>query len=300
MQDRKAEQTLRDRAVDLKRLTTFRIGGRPACYARPRSYAELAAALSICRQRGLRVRILGGGSNLLVDENDLSFAVIHVRAPAFDWIARVGPAKVRVGAGVPLRRLLAYCRRQGLSGLEFLAGVPGTVGGALAGNAGAWGESIAGRSARAWVLDDECGRTEVAAAEVEFGYRRCSLGRRIICEVEFELDHCEPALLGRRMEGFVARRSAIHPMRSASAGCIFKNPPGASAGKLLDLCGMKGVRVGGAEVSRLHANFICNVGGATAQDVLTLIGIMREAAKRAYSVELELEVKRWPSKPEAA
>jgi len=286
--------------VRLKQYTTLRVGGRPLLYARPRGYSELTAVLRCCRERHLPVRIMGGGSNLLADDGDLPFAVIHIRSPGFCWIRPVAPATVRVGAGTVLPRLLAYCREAGLSGLEFLAGVPGTVGGALAGNAGAWGAAIGERFARAWALDETGNKVEVAADGMAFRYRSCDLGRRIIAEAELELAPCDPELISQRMACFAARKAQVHPTASASAGCVFKNPPEAPAGKLLDLCGMKGRRIGGAEVSRLHANFICNVAGATSQDVLELIAEMRDAVRRNYGMELELEVRHWSSTQEAA
>jgi UDP-N-acetylmuramate dehydrogenase len=284
----------------LKRYTTLRTGGRPLMYARPRGYEGLAAILQCCRERHLPVKVMGGGSNLLADDGDLPFAVIHIRSPGFNWIRRVAPATVRVGAGTVLPRLLAYCRDAGLGGLEFLAGVPGTVGGALAGNAGAWGAAIAERFARAWVLDETGGRVEVAAHAMAFRYRSCDLGRRIITEAELELAPSGPELISQRMACFTARKAQVHPMASASAGCVFKNPPEAPAGKLLDLCGMKGMRIGGAEVSRLHANFICNVAGATSRDILELIAEMHNAVRREYGIDLELEVRHWSSAQEAA
>ena len=286
--------------VRLKRYTTLRIGGRPLLYLRPRSYSELQAALRRCRERDLPVRIMGRGSNLLVDEGDLPFAVIHICSPGFGWIERVAPSTLRVGAGMQMQHLLSYCRDARLSGLEFMAGVPGTVGGALAGNAGAWGHAIGEHFVRAWVLDETGRRMQVAASQVAFQYRSCTLRERIITEAEFELKPCDPGLIGQRMARFLAKKALLHPMASASAGCVFKNPPEGPAGKLLDLCGMKGKRIGDAEVSSVHANFICNLTRATSQDILELIALMRAAVRRKYNVDLELEVEHWCSKPEAA
>ncbi len=288
------------REVLLRQLTSLGVGGRPILYARPQTCTELAAALSHCLERGLAFRIMGAGSNLLVDEGPLPFAVIHICSPGLDWIRRTGPASVSAGAGVRLGRLLAYCRRKGLGGLEFLAGVPGTLGGALAGNAGAWGGSIGERLARLWVLDEAGREVERPASRIRFAYRTSTLGGRVITGAELALEPREPRRIGCRMARFIAEKSKRHPTETPSAGCVFKNPHGASAGRLLDLCGMKGKRVGGAEVSRLHANFICNVAEASSSDVLRLIELMRTAVFRNFSVELELEIKRWSSRQKAA
>ena len=286
--------------VSLKGLTTFGIGGRPLFYSRPAGYRELVPALGRCRSRGLALRVLGGGSNLLADDGELRFGVIHICAPGFDWIERTGPATLRVGAGVRMGRLLNRCRDEGLGGLECLAGLPGTLGGALAGNAGAWGTSIAGRLARAWTADHTGNVRERAAQDIAFGYRTSALAGGIITEAELALEPRSSAAIARQMRRCLRRKAARQPTGSANAGCVFKNPPGASAGRLLDLCGMKGLRMGDAEVSGRHANFICNLRGASAGDVLRLIEAMREGVRRKFNVELELELKHWDSQRSVA
>ena len=277
----------------LARFTTFRIGGRPMRYVMPTGYEELSDALETCRRFGIPWRVLGGGSNLLVEDGDLPFAVIHVCSPAFDWVKPVGPAAVRVGAGVRVQKLLSECGRLGLSGLEFLAGIPGTVGGAIAGNAGAWGSSICERMCRVWLVCGDGQRSVARAEDMEFGYRNVKLRGCIVAEAEFELRPCAPELIARRMDEFMKQRTLRHPIGAPSAGCVFKNPPQGYAGKLLDLCGMRGKKIGGAEVSVLHANFIVNRDSASSVDVLALVGMMREAVKEKFGVELELEVRHW-------
>ena len=285
--------TLQDRSVPLRRLTTFRIGGAPLLYLRPTGYRGLRSALERCRRCGLAPRILGGGSKLLVDDGELPFAVIHVCSPGFDWIERTGSRTVRAGAGVRLARLLGYCREAGLGGLEFLAGIPGTVGGALAGNAGAWGSSIGERLVRLWMLDQEGCPLERPAQDVAFAYRTSGLRRVVVTEAELELEPRPPDAIAGLMTRNVLEKARRQPTDIPNAGCVFKNPPGGSAGKMLELCGLKGLHVGGAEVSSLHANFICNVAGARACDVLELVEIMREGVRKRFGVELELELKLW-------
>ncbi len=281
-------------SVRLSRLTALRLGGRPLEYFRPRDEDELREALAECRRLHMPWRVLGGGSNLLVEDGELPYAVIHVAPPGFGRLERTGRREVRAGAAVRSGALLAFCRDEGLGGLEFLAGLPGSVGGAVAGNAGAWGRQVADRLGRLHLIGPDGGRRVLPPERVQFGYRKAELDGAIVTAAEFALEPRDPELIGARMVRHAARRRKRHPAGS-SAGCIFKNPPGDSAGRLLDLCGLKGRRVGDAEVSRVHANFILNRGKANTQDVLTLIGQMQRAVRRRFGVELELEVKHWPA-----
>jgi UDP-N-acetylmuramate dehydrogenase len=279
--------------VPMQQVTTFRIGGRPLLYSRPRTQQELQDELQECREAALPLRILGGGSNLLVADGELPFAVIHLCSPGFDWIERTGSASVRVGAGVRLGQLLIFCREAGLGGLEFLAGIPGTVGGAIAGNAGAWGLSMGQRIARVWTLSPGGRPAQAQAERLAFQYRRSSLRGNIVTEAELTLEPRSPALIGGLIKRNLKRKAGRQPTGQPNAGCVFKNPPGASAGRLLDLCGMKGRRLGDAEVSRVHANFICNVGNARARDVIGLMDIMRRAVLRSFGIELSPELTYW-------
>ncbi len=286
--------------IQLRQLTSLRMGGAPVCYFHPRTEAELLAALEQCLRRGLSWRVLGGGSNLLVEEGTLPYAVIHIHAPGFDFIERKDGASLRVGAGVPTAGLLAFCRREGLGGLEFLAGLPGTVGGAVAGNAGAWGKEVCDRLARLRVVSTQSAAMVRHRSEIECAYRHADLSGGIVTEAEFELRPTSPELIAERMAECCRLRAERHPPAGRSAGCIFKNPPHGSAGKLLDLCGLKGRQVGGVEVSQRHANFILNRGGAVAGDALRLIRIMREAVRRQFGIELDLEVRHWPARSKVA
>jgi len=286
--------------VQLRQLTTWRLGGRPARYAHPREERELAAALRRCRRDGLPWRIMGGGSNLLVDDGPLPYAVIRVHSPGLDGIRAVGNGLLRVGAGLPLARLLDHCRREGLGGLEFLAGIPGTVGGAIAGNAGAWGKQTGNAVKRLWCLAPDGSRLCLRREELEFSYRRLELGDLVIVEAELVVEPVSPELVVARTSRYVRTRTERFPAGMPNAGCVFKNPPGAPAGKLLDLCGLKGHRIGDAVVSRRHANFILNRGSAAARDVLRLIEAMQRAVREQFGIELELEVRHWAGRELAA
>jgi UDP-N-acetylenolpyruvoylglucosamine reductase len=288
------------RTPALRALTTFRMGGTPVRYWRPRTQEELRAALDECRQQGEPWRPLGGGSNLLVDEGALPFAVIHIRHPGFARFERVGPHTLCAGAGIMTADLLARCRRAGLGGLEFLAGLPGTLGGAVRGNAGAWGRQMADVLVRAEIVRPDADAEWVPATGLGCSYRHTNLHDAVVTAVELCVEPCEPDLVARRMADCVAARAARHPAGKPSAGCIFRNPPGHSAGKLLDLCGLKGRRAGDAEVSERHANFILNRGNATAADVLALVAAMREAVRDRFKLELEMEVEHWPAAAKAA
>ncbi len=281
-----------DTAIQLRQLTSLRVGGTPLCYFHPASKTELREALAECRRQELPWRVLGGGTNLLVDEGVLPYAVIHIAAPGFSSIERT-EAGLLVGAGTPTAELLGYCRSEGLGGLEFLAALPGTVGGAVAGNAGAWGQEICSKLLQAWTVDPDGGERLMHRSSLSFSYRCSNLQGGVVTAVELELEPRDPALVALQMAEYARRRVGRHPMAVPSAGCVFKNPPGASAGKLLDMCGMKGVCVGGAQVSTSHANFIVNIGGATAHDIIGLIRMMRERVRRRFGIELELEVRHW-------
>jgi UDP-N-acetylmuramate dehydrogenase len=277
---------------ELRELTTLRTGGRAEAYFRPADTAELCRVLKSCAERDMPWRVLGGGSNLLVDDGVLPGALIHIHAPGFAGIERTDGG-LRVGAGVPVARMLARCRRDGLAGLEFLAGLPGTLGGALAGNAGAWGSCVGEHVSKVSVVTSEGRCRSLAAHELNMSYRHSGLRDMVITSAELAVEPQEPALVAARMRDYLQRRRGRHPLGAASAGCIFKNPPNGAAGKMLDESGMKGACVGDAAVSETHANFIINRGRASAADVLALIRRMRRAVRDRFGVELELEVQHW-------
>jgi len=284
-----------EKNIHLGQLTTFRIGGTPVRFVHPRNEASLLAALAECRRASLPWRVLGGGSKLLVDEGRLPYAVVRVHAPGFDGIERTGRASVRVGAGVPTGRLLTFCRDAGLGGLEFMVALPGTVGGAVAGNAGAWGKEICALVSRLRVVTPDEEVATIPRARIEYSYRQTELKGAVITEAEFDLSPRDSRLIALQMAEYARARSERHPMSERSAGCVFRNPPGVSAGKLLDECGLKGLMVGDAQISVRHANFIINRGKAASADVLRLIEVMRAAVRHAFGIELELEVRHWPA-----
>jgi len=284
----------------LDELTTFRLGGTPAHYLRPRGYGELAAALHQLRRDGTPWRVLGGGSNVLAEDGRLAFAVIHICSPRFRWMRWRDETTLQVGAGMRLPALLARCARRGAGGLEFLAGIPGTLGGAIAGNAGAWGHDMAEVVSSVSVAGPDGSFAVLDADELRWQYRGLELGRRVIVEATLELEKRSPSLVKERIRSLKKEKISRHPVTQNSAGCIFKNPPDASAGRLIDECGLKGQELGGARVSERHANFIVNTGDASPADVFALMDKVKHEVKRRFGVELETEVRRWHAAPRVA
>ncbi len=273
----------------MARHTSFRIGGPADLAVVPEDGEDLKAALQFARESGLPVHVLGGGSNTLVRDGGIRGMVIL--SEKFQELGREGDA-VRAGAGVRISRLLAFCSRQGLAGLEFLSGVPGSVGGAVWGNAGAWGGATADRLARVHLVTAEGEDLFLERGAIPFAYRCSGLpAGAVILRATFALEPGEPAAIRRRISRWLVQRNASQPVEFRSAGSIFKNPPGDHAGRLVDRAGVKGTRIGGAMISEKHGNFFVNLGGARAADVLALIHLARERVRATAGVELELEIR---------
>ncbi len=282
----------------LNKLTTFNMGGEPKFYSRPENYDQLFDALSVCKNTNLPIKVLGGGSNLVVDDYELDFAVIHIRKPAFDWI-RIGENNtITVGGGVPLRNLLRFCKHQGHGGAEFLAGIPGTIGGAVVGNAGAWGAAMDEIIKSVTIVDENVEKHFLKKEDIHFSYRHCSLSNVIVTEAELKLQPRTPELVDELIKQNLQRKKNVQPTSKPNAGCIFKNPGNISAGKLLDICGFRGFQIGGAKVSDVHANFICNYNSASATDVFQIIEKMKKTVYKRFGINLELEVKLWRNENE--
>ncbi|OAG27993.1 UDP-N-acetylmuramate dehydrogenase [Thermodesulfatator autotrophicus] len=272
----------------LWRHTTFRVGG-PADYLfYPRNFLELSRGLEIFKAEGVPVYFLGGGSNLLV--RDGGFRGAFISLSRLDFCEPEGE-RVRAGAGVSLAKLLNFCALNGLAGLEFLAGVPATVGGAVKMNAGAFGQEI-GQLVEEVTVYKDGNFLSLSRARLSFAYRFSNIpDEAVIMAVTFRLKKDYQERINERMADCWRRRKKTQPLNEPSAGCVFKNPPGFSAGALIDQAGLKGLRSGGAEISRKHANFIVNRDGARAQDILRLIDFARERVFQLFGVELEEELR---------
>ncbi len=281
--------------VPLAAMTSFGIGGPARWLARPGNGDELRETADFAERRGAPLLVLGGGSNLLVADAGVEAVVVRLGGEyAAIEVARDDDLVWRAGAAASLAGLVSATAEAGVSGLETLAGIPGRVGGAVAMNAGAWGGSIGEWVEEARVFDAASGFRAVSGRELGFSYRRSGLGRCVGLGFTFVFSGKDaPAAILGRMRECRERKKASQPLGKPSAGCVFKNPPGDSAGSLLDLAGCKGMREGAAEVSRLHANFIINQGGAGSGDVARLAARMRDAVWREFAIELEPELIVW-------
>jgi UDP-N-acetylmuramate dehydrogenase len=269
--------------------TTFRVGGPARFFLSPTCVDELCGVLNICRAEGLDPLFLGGGSNLLVSDEGVSAPVVHFgKLKGVEFAGGV----VRAGAGVPTAKLVALCVAHGLSGIEALAGIPGTVGGAVVMNAGGKYGNI-GDFVRSVTVVHGSGTKILTGSQLKFEYRHTNLRSKAVVGIELGLEKAMPAAIRERLRKILAEKRQTQPLSAWSAGCVFKNPPKDSAGRLIDGCGLKGRRVGGAVVSMLHANFILNEGAASASDILALIEIVRNEVKTRFRVRLEPEIEIW-------
>ena len=275
----------------MKKHTSWRIGGPSDIFVNPASREDLRLVVSYAREKEIPLTVIGNGSNLLVTESGIRGIVVKVG----NGLSRISISgnKIITEAGAQLAGVAARAMKAGLRGFEFTAGIPGSVGGAVIMNAGANGLSISALVEEVLVLDFEGEYFRKAKRELNFGYRSSNLQQEpvIVVEATFSCYPGDKNLIKEEMERFIARRRLTQPLNYPSAGSVFKNPPGDSAGRLIELAGLKGVKVGEAQISMLHANFIVNLGSATARDVLTLIEKARETVRSCFGVDLILEVK---------
>ncbi|MBT4867670.1 MAG: UDP-N-acetylmuramate dehydrogenase [Planctomycetaceae bacterium] len=272
--------------------TWLKVGGPAQYLIEPRSVEELTAVVRCCDENGIPVRMLGGGSNLLVRDDGVEGAVLHLSHQCFAQIT-VDGTTLRAGSGALLSRLVSESVTAGLAGLETLAGVPGTVGGALHGNSGGRSGDIGQFVSSVSVLTITGEPFERTEDELSFGYRASSINELVILEGTFELQPDDPEEITRRLRKLWIVKKATQPLSFQSAGCIFKNPRGISAGALVEQAGLKGMQVGGAEISDRHANFFFTRDGATAADVVQLIDAARSKVSEQFGVDLELEIEIW-------
>ncbi|OPZ95537.1 MAG: UDP-N-acetylenolpyruvoylglucosamine reductase [Planctomycetes bacterium ADurb.Bin412] len=272
--------------------TWFKLGGPARYFVEPRGEQELLEVVRRCHENSVEMYVLGRGSNLLVADAGVSGVVIHLTNENFGKI-EIEDTRVRVGAGADLRHLLMQSARSGLSGLECMVGIPGSVGGAVKINAGGSFGDI-GNVAQSVRLLDSSGFGFVREREdIYFGYRMTNIMAKFILEVELMLVPDDPERIGRQIKEIWMLKRNSQPISNRSAGCIFKNPRSLSAGALIDKAGLKGYRIGGAYVSERHANFILADEGAKSSDVLELIEVIREKVRERYEIELELEIDIW-------
>jgi UDP-N-acetylenolpyruvoylglucosamine reductase len=273
----------------MARHTTMRVGGPADAYFEPAGEEALAAMLRFCAKRGVLVFVMGRGSNLLVRDGGIRGLVVCLAAEVFGKI-EVEEERLRCGAGARLKAIVMEGRRAGLGGIEFMVGIPGSLGGALRMNAGAMGASVFSAVERVRFMDLAGAVSERSAAEIPVEYRRCPLfEKNIALEASLRVRRMTREAIDEILGEYNRRRWQTQPA-APSAGCIFKNPTGQAAGRLIDEAGLKGTRVGSAVVSDKHGNFIVNEGSATAKDVLALIGKIQERVKADRGIALETEV----------
>ncbi|NLO88967.1 MAG: UDP-N-acetylmuramate dehydrogenase [Clostridia bacterium] len=273
----------------LLRHTSWKIGGPADVLFVPQTFSALRKAIKLAEKYGVPITVLGNGTNVLVRDGGIEGLVIKLSDLRKTVVKGNG---IRASAGVPLPYLASLAQKHGLTGLEFAVGIPGTVGGAVFGNAGAHGRSIKDVVSEVAVMDFSGRVTKLGAGNLVFGYRTSAFPKdSIILWASFSLQKGSKEAIRETMDLYLKCRRETQPVGEATAGCVFKNPPGGSAGYFIEKAGLKGQRVGNARVSTKHANFIVNEGGATASDVLRLIEKIKEEVLKEFGVELKGEIK---------
>ena len=280
----------------LARYTSFKVGGPADCFVEAHTTAGLGTCLELLARRAVPVLLLGNGSNMLVSDRGVRGAVLRLRGEfrRVRWL----DDGARVGAACAVSRLVREAVRRGLGGLEFAEGIPGSVGGSLVMNAGAYGSEMERVVSRVEALTAAGAPLALERHELHFAYRETRLpAGAVVTRVDLALTREAPATAETRMREIMARRRASQPSGRPNFGSVFRNPPGDHAGRLIEAAGLKGLRVGRAEVSRRHANFIQNLGGARAEDVRRLIEQVCVAVESRFAVTLQPEVRfvgEWP------
>ena len=274
--------------------TSFRIGGGAEVMAFPKQPEELAELLKVSALLDCKCAILGAGTNVLAPDAGLSGLVICLK-DRMDGMQKLSDTRVRVMAGVTMSRAAVFAANLGMSGLEFAHGIPGSIGGGVYMNAGAYGGEICQVCHRVQVMDRQGNTRWLSREEMAFSYRHSVLeetGDIVIC-AEFTLTPAEPEAIKARMKELIGKRSASQPLDLPSAGSAFKRPVGGYAAALIDAAGLKGFRVGNAAISEKHAGFAVNLGGATANDVKALLKTVSDRVFEQSGIRLEPEIRIW-------
>ena len=272
--------------------TWFGIGGPATYFVLPQSLDELKEVARRCRENEVPLYVLGDGANVLVDDAGIKGAVIHLGQGDFKEVKLEG-ASVKAGAGADMGKLVLRCVREGLSGLECLTGVPGSIGGCVRMNAGGAFGDLGSVVESVQVMNEDGEVFTRTRDDLVFGYRWTNIASKFILGAELRLSEDDPHRILKQVKQIWIYKKNTQPLGTRNAGCIFKNSRGMSAGALIDRAGLKGRRVGGAHVSDKHANFILADAGTKASDVLKLINIIRETVYKKAEVYLELEVETW-------
>ena len=274
--------------------TSFRIGGGAEVMAFPKTETELAELLKVSALLDCKCAILGAGTNVLAPDEGITGLVICLK-DCLDGMEALSDTRIRVMAGVTMSRAAVFAANLGLSGLEFAHGIPGTIGGGIYMNAGAYGGEISQVCDRVEVMDRQGNSRWLRNAEMGFSYRHSVLETAddLVIAVEFTLTPAEPEAIKARMKELIGKRSASQPLNLPSAGSAFKRPKGGYAAALIDQAGLKGFRVGNAGISDKHAGFAVNLGGATANDVKELLQTVSDRVFEQTGIRLEPEIRIW-------
>ena len=276
----------------LKEHTTFKIGGPAEFFVEPKDIRDLKSLINLKSRYKLPLLVLGAGSNILASDDGLKGIVVRLSSPFFKKVA-FRKNSIEAGSGVILSRVINLAKERGLSGLEFMAGMPGTIGGALMMNAGTSERSIADLVEKVTVIDYYNNVKTIGKEKIKFGYRKSSLTKFIILSVSLKLARKNKGKIKEEIAERLNYRRLTQDLTLPSAGCVFQNPKGGSAGRMIDLCGLKGSSIRGAVVSLKHANFIVNRSSARAKDILELMDLARARVKKKFGVRLNPEIKIW-------
>ena len=276
----------------MKKHTTFRVGGNADCFVMPKTVKEVEEVVCLCKQMGMPYYVIGNGSNLLVSDNGYRGVIIQIYKEMNEIV--VEEVSVRAQAGALLSKVGSASLEAELSGFEFAAGIPGTVGGAVVMNAGAYGGEMKDILLNATVLTDEGEVITLKNEELELGYRTSVVAKKnyIVLEAEFGLQKGDKKEIRAKMDELKVQRTTKQPLEYPSAGSTFKRPEGYFAGKLIQDAGLRGYQVGGAQVSEKHCGFVINKENATAADIVELMKQITDKVYQNFGVTLEAEVKR--------
>ncbi|MBK8911187.1 MAG: UDP-N-acetylmuramate dehydrogenase [Chlorobi bacterium] len=274
----------------MERYTTFRIGGAADIYLEPLDKEDALALITYLRGQSLPYVLMGNGSNILVSDHGVRGAVVNLEV-GFSYVRNQDDdGTVVAGAGIKLAKFVDFCISNGYAGTEMLAGIPGTLGGAVIMNAGAYGGEISDHMIAVELIRGSKLMT-ISKDDAGFAYRTSTLQGDVILEASFQFPSGQKENMKTIRRQTLLKRNSSQPVQWGNAGSIFKNPKGDFAARLIQECGLKGTIIGGAQISDLHANFIINRGQATAADVMALIHVARQAVFEKFAIELELEVK---------
>ena len=276
----------------LAKETWYGLGGPADYFIKPQTIEQLRQVVRRCNENNVPIYVLGYGSNLLVCDEGVRGAVIQLKSDGFSQM-KFDKGQVSAGAGVELSRLLLTCAKKGLSGLEPLTGIPGSVGGAVRMNSGGNFGDIGAVVETVTLMDKDGKVFTKEKPELQFDYRQTNITAKFILEAQMNLAPGDPDQITRTIKENWVYKKNNQPLNTINSGCIFKNPRGMSAGAMIDRAGLKGLQIGGAVVSEKHANFIIAQKGCTSRDVLRVIDVITEKVKKQFNVELELEIEIW-------